>query len=98
MWAKRYLASAGSATQMITFQEATRFQQDEAEAYEFERAFVDFSKAKTRESALRASLAAARLGLAYGETDLATAIAETLGPEDRKSVEQAIRNAPVSYL
>jgi hypothetical protein len=99
MWAKRYLANTGSATQqMITFQEAARFQSDEAAAFEFERAYVDFLKAKTRESALRASLAAARLGLAYGETDLATAIAETLGAEERKSVEQAIRNAPVSYL
>jgi hypothetical protein len=103
MWAKRYLANAGSATQqMITFQEAARFQNDEAAAYEFERAFVDFLKSKTRLSALRASLAAARLGLAYGETDLAAAIAAdpaaALAPEERKSVERAVREAPVSFL
>lgn len=103
MWAKRYLANVGSATQqVITFQEAARFQNDEAAAYEFERAFVDFLKAKTRQSALRASLAAARLGLAYGETDLAAAIAgdpaASLGPEERKSVERAVREAPVSFL
>lgn len=103
MWAKRYLANVGSATQqVITFQEAARFQGDEAKAFEFERAFADFLKTKTRETALRASLAAAHLGLAYGETDLAAAIAADpaapLGPEERKSVERAAREAPAPYL
>jgi len=99
MWAKRYLPNAGS---VITFQEAARFRNDEAAAFAFERAFADFLKRKTRETALRASLAAAQLGLAYGETDLAAAIAADpaapLTPEERKSVERAAREAPVSFL
>jgi len=99
MWAKRYLPNAGS---VITFQEAARFRNDEAAAFAFERAFADFLKTKTRETALRASLAAAQLGLAYGETDLAAAIAADpaapLTPEERKSVERAAREAPVSFL
>ena len=99
MWAKRYLPNAGS---VITYEEAARFRDDEAAAYEFERAFADYLKSKTRETTLRASLAAARLGLAYGETDLATAIAADpaapLTPEERQRVDRAVRESPVSYL
>jgi hypothetical protein len=92
MWAKRYLANAGPSVQyVIAFQESERFRRHESAAYQFETAYVDFLRRKSAASAKAAALAAARLGI---DTD----VAASLSAEERKSVEQATRDAPVAYL
>ena len=85
MWAKRYLADAGASVQyLLAYQESDRFRQYESAAVDFERAFAIAPRG------FDAALAAARLGL---DVDAAS-----LSPEQRKTVEQALREAPVSYL
>jgi hypothetical protein len=85
MWAKRYLGNAGASVQtLIAMEEANRFRRYESQAYELEKSYA------AKPAAFATALAAARLGL-----DPSTA---SLTPEERKTVEAAMREAPVTFL
>ena len=85
MWMKRYVANAGVSVQsVVVSQEAERFRRYESAAIELEKAFV------AAPASFPAALAAARLGIDFDVT--------TLPPEQRKTVEQAMREAQVAYL
>jgi hypothetical protein len=85
MWAKRYLGNAGASVQYaIGVQESDRFRRYESQALELEKAYA------AKPSAFNTALAAARLGL-EPETG-------SLTPAERKTVEEAMRDAPVAFL
>jgi hypothetical protein len=92
VWAKRYLANAGASVQSVVMvQEAERFRRYESSAHELETAYVDYLRTKDAASGYAAALAAARLGL---DAD----VAAPMTSEQRKTVEEARRSAPVAYL
>jgi hypothetical protein len=82
VWAKRYLGVSGSMRDLLTLQEAERFQRHERAAIEFESAYASGDR-------YRAALAGAALGIDLDEG---------LTQEQRKAVAKAAAAAPVGYL
>jgi hypothetical protein len=92
MWAKRYLGNAGpSVRSVVVTQETDRFHRYESALHEFEKTYIDYLRTKNGSSGYAAALAAARLGL---DADVPAPLTD----EQRKTVEQARREAPVAYL
>jgi hypothetical protein len=122
IWAQRYLTGLGNTVnQVVTYQEAERFREAEARAYDFERDYVDYyantvhhnevGNQRLAESAVRASLSAARLSLPGSSGDLAeqitsemrahltpAAVHELRVDESSKEISLEIRRAAVAYL